>query len=170
MKIHRNGQGTAHQGRKNMSKKTATGNLIGAGLLLLTVCGFGAANASSISVSGNPGLLRISSATAGSDLAPVSNATTTYDLHITSGTAKITAHINSAMPADTNLRMSLVAPTNSTSLGLVTLMPTDKNLVTGIPNGTNLIELGITYQFSASVSAGVISSSTKTVTLTVTAN
>ena len=57
-----------------------TRNSIGIAALLLTACGFGAAKADDITASGNPGPLIISSATAGSALAPVSNATTTYNI------------------------------------------------------------------------------------------
>ncbi len=153
-----------------MLNKKMTRSSIGIAFLLMIVCGFGAANAQSISVSGSPGPFIISSATAGSDLAPVSNATTTYNVHTKSGTSKITGRINSAMPVDATLKVMLAAPGRSTSAGVVILTTTNKNLVTGIPYNTNAIELMISYEFSASVSGGVIPSASKTVTFTLTAN
>ncbi len=120
-----------------------------------------------ISVSGNPSAMIISSATAGSQPTAVTNATTSYSITTNGTTKKITGKINTAMPANTSLKVTLAAPTGGTSAGQVTLTTTDQNLVTGI--GT-LAESGktITYEFSATISAGVVSSATKTVTLTVT--
>lgn len=120
-----------------------------------------------ISVSGNPGALIISSATAGSQPTAVTNATTSYSITTNGTTKKITGKINTAMPANTSLKVTLAAPTGGTSAGQVTLTATDQDLVTGI--GT-LAESGktITYEFSATISAGVVSSASKTVTLTVT--
>ncbi|MFA4947011.1 MAG: hypothetical protein WC674_00690 [Candidatus Krumholzibacteriia bacterium] len=153
-----------------MLNKKMTKTSIGIAVLLVTVCGFGAAKADDITASGNPGSLIISSATAGSALAPVSDATTTYNINITTGTTKITGEINTAMPANTALRVMLAAPTGATSVGMVTLSATAQNLVIGIANLTSQNGLGISYEFGASVSAGVVSSAAKTVTFTIAAN
>ena len=150
---------------KNVTKKS-----IGIAVLLMTACGFGAAKADDITASGNPGPLIISSATAGSALIPVSDATTTYNIDITTGTMKITGEISSAMPANTALRVILAAPTGATSVGMVTLSATAQDLVTGIANLTNQNGLGISYELDASVSAGVVSSAAKTVIFTIAAN
>lgn len=157
-------------GKKNMLNKKMTRNSIGIAFLLMIVCGFGAANAQSISVSGSPGPFIISSATAGSDLAPVSNATTTYNVRTTSGTSKITGRINSLMPADATLKVMLAAPGRATSAGAVILTTTNKNLVTGIPYNTNANDFQIFYEFRATVGCGVIPSASKTVTFTLTAD
>ena len=74
---------------------------------------------------------------------------------------KITGEINTAMPANTALRVMLAAPTGATSVGMVTLSATAQNLVTGIANLTSENGLGISYEFDASVSAGVVSSARK---------
>jgi hypothetical protein len=128
------------------------------------------AAADDISVSGNPGSLIIGSATAGSDLVPVSDATTTYSIDITTGTMKITGALDSSMPANTSLTVQLGAPVGATSLGKVTLSAASSDLVTGIANGTSEAGLVISYEFSASVLAGVVSATAKTVTLTISDN
>jgi hypothetical protein len=160
-------KGIADRGSKNMLNKKMTKNSIGIAVLLLTACGFGAATADDITVSGNPGPLIISSATAGAALAPVTDATTTYHIITTSGAKKITGHITTAMPANTTLKVHLTAPSGATSLGVVTLAVTSKNLVTGIANLMNVSGLGISYEFDATVGAGVISSATHTVVFTI---
>ena len=170
MEIGKIKQGITNQGRKNMLNKKMAKTSIGIAVLLVTACGFGAAKADDITASGNPGSLIISSATAGSALAPVSDATTTYNIDITSGTTKITGEINTAMPANTTLKIILAAPTGATSLGMVALSATAQNLVIGIANLTSQNGLGISYEFDASVNAGVVSSAAKTVTFTITAN
>lgn len=120
-----------------------------------------------ISVSGDPGDLVINSATAGSQPNSDSDNTTTYSITTNQGSKKITGKIDSAMPANTTLRINLVAPTGASSQGNVTLTTTDANLVTNI---SQVAESGltITYTFSATVSAGVLSSDSRTVTLTLT--
>ncbi|MCX5752391.1 MAG: hypothetical protein NTW97_01960 [Candidatus Krumholzibacteria bacterium] len=153
-----------------MLNKKMTKNSIGIAVLLMAAFGFGAAKADDMTASGNPGALIIGSATAGSVLIPVSDATTTYNIDVTTGTVKITGEINTAMPANTALKVMLAAPTGATSVGMVTLSATAQNLVTGIANLTSENGLGISYEFDASVSAGVVSSAAKTVTFTIAAN
>ncbi len=118
-----------------------------------------------ISVSGNPGALSISTATAGSNLADVSDATTTYNI-TTNGTKRITGAIDSNMPANTSLKIQLAAPSTGTGQGAVTLSTTAGNLVTAI-SPVAQSNLSITYTLSASVAAGAVSG-TRTVTITLT--
>jgi len=154
-------------------KKESIGNMwriLTAATLLSMICGFDAAMADDISVNGNPGSLIISSATAGSDLAPATDATTTYNIDITIGTKKITGALDTAMPANTSLKATLAAPTGATSTGQVTLSVTAFDLVTGIGIGTSQNGLGISYEFSASVLAGIVSAASKTVTFTISDN
>jgi hypothetical protein len=141
--------------------------LIRIAVLLYVMGGFSAAIADNISVSGNPGSLIINSATAGFDLAPVTDATTTYSISVTTGTKKITGAIDLAMPANTSLKVTLAAPSGATSVGQVTLSVTAQNLVTGISNGTDEIGLGISYELLAAVQAGIVSAASKTVTFTI---
>lgn len=119
-----------------------------------------------ISVSGNPAALTVSTATAGSAPNSVSDATTTYAITTNETGKKITGAINTAMPAGVTLTVNLTAPTGGTSAGATSLGTSASNLVTGI---TTLNESGktITYSLSATSAAGVVSSASKTVTLTV---
>jgi hypothetical protein len=121
-----------------------------------------------LSVSGNPGAMTVSAATAGSAPDAVSDATTTYAITTNESTRKITAAIDTAMPAGVTLTVSLVAPTGGTSTGAVTLGTVAGDAVTGI---STLNESGktITYNLSATSAAGVITSASKTVTLTIVA-
>ncbi len=120
-----------------------------------------------ISVSGNPGNLVISTATAGSDPDDATDNSTSYSITTNESSKKITGSIDAAMPANTTLKVNLTAPTGASSAGSVTLSTTAADLVTGI---ATLAESGltITYTFSATVSAGVVASDSRTVTLTLT--
>jgi hypothetical protein len=156
-----------HRNRVNGFGSKAMRRLICIAVSLYATGGFNAAIADDISVSGNPGSLVINSATAGFDLAPVTDATTTYSVSVTTGTKKITGAIDLAMPANTSLKVALAAPSGATSVGQVALSVTAQNLVTGIANGTDAIGLGISYEFLAAVQAGIVSAASKTVTLTI---
>ena len=117
------------------------------------------------SVSGNPSALIVNAATAGSEPTAVTDATTSYNVSTNSASKKITGAINTAMPSNTLLKVTL-ASSGATSAGQVTLSTSAQDLVTGI----NTLAEGsqtITYEFSATVDAGVVSSASKTVTLTV---
>ena len=123
--------------------------------------------AQSLSVSGSPPTLKIQAATAG--LAPnsVSNATTTYTIAIPSGAArKITAQLNSAMPAGVTLTASLAAPAGATSAGAVALDATARTVVNNIPH-VGATTRSITYVLSATAAAGVVTVRSRTVTFTI---
>jgi hypothetical protein len=134
---------------------------------LLLVCSR-AAFAQTIAVSGSPGILRISTAIAGSEPAAVTNSSTTYTVVTPAAnrTYKITAQLNAAMPAGTTLTATFAAPNQATSMGAVVLDLVARDVVTAIRKNTNTTQM-ITYQFSATAAAGVVVSSTRTVTLTV---
>lgn len=118
-----------------------------------------------IAFSGSPSLL-ISTATAGS--APTS-ATASANWAVTTNQtgAKVTASINSAMPAGLTLSVDLAAPAGATGAGATALGTTAVDVVTGI---TKLAtgSLGVTYTLDATAAAGVQSSTTRTVTYTIT--
>jgi len=120
-----------------------------------------------ISVSGNPAALTVSTATAGSEPDEVTDASTTYNITTNGSSKKITGVLDSAMPSEVTLKVNLTAPTGASSAGDVTLSATAQNLVTGITKKAEGTK-GITYKLSATVAAGVVSSDTRTVTLTVT--
>lgn len=121
-----------------------------------------------ISVSGNPGALTVSTATAGSAPNAVSDASSSYAITTNETNRKITAAIDTAMPAGVTLTVSLAAPTGATSAGAVTLGTVAQDAVTGI---STVNESGntITYGLSATAAAGVQASASRTVTLTITA-
>ena len=138
--------------------------LIAAGLSLV---GSNAAAAQTVNVSGNPGLLRISTAIAGSEPIAVSNSGTTYT--VTTGNPnrphKIMARLSAPMPVGVTLTASLAAPPGATSLGPIALDAIDRDVVLDIPRRTTATQ-AITYALSATVAAGVIPNSSRTVTLT----
>lgn len=118
-----------------------------------------------IAFSGNPSLV-INSATAGS--APASaTAGATWAVTTNQSNAKITASINAAMPANVTLTVSLAAPSGATSAGAQSLGTIATDLVTGI---TQVAQgaLTVTYTLSATPTAGVVASTTRTVTYTIT--
>lgn len=121
-----------------------------------------------ISVSGNPAALVINSATAGSAPNTVSDASTTWAITTNEASRKVTAAIDTAMPAGVTLTVNLGAPTGGTSAGAVTLGTIAADVVTGISK-LNESAKTITYSLSATSAAGVVAAANKTVTFTVTA-
>lgn len=119
-----------------------------------------------LSVNASPGTLTVSSASAGSQLDPVSNALTTYAITTNGANKKITGAINTPMPDNVTLKITLAAPASGSSTNEVTLGTTPVDLVTGI---TQLAESGktITYKLSALTAAGVVASAVTIVTLTI---
>lgn len=118
-----------------------------------------------IAVSGNPGALIINTATAGSEPASVTDATTSYRFTTNQNNKKITGAINSNMPANTTLEINLTAATGWSSAGYQSLSTSAVDLATGGRRAAS--GLTITYRFSATVDAGELSDS-RTVTLTLT--
>ncbi len=120
-----------------------------------------------ISVSGSP-TLTISTATAGSQPTDYTDSSTAkYNITTNETGKKITAKIDSNMPTGTTLKVNLTAPSTGTSAGAQELTETAIDVVTGIGQVAES-NLPITYTFSATVSAGVVTSSTRTVTFTLT--
>ena len=119
-----------------------------------------------ITVSGNPGAHIVNTATPGSQPTAATDATTSYSITTNNSNKKITGVLSAAMPSNTLLKLNLTAPTGGSSAGQVTLTATAQDLVTAISTlaGSGL---SIGYEFSATLSAGIIASSQRTVTLTV---
>lgn len=122
-----------------------------------------------IDVSGNPGALTVSTATAGSEPDSVTDATTTWDIttNCAADAKKMTGDIDTDMPANVTLKINLGAPTGGSSAGQTNLSITAADLVTAI-DAVAESGLSITYTLSATVAAGVVTSAAKTVTLTLT--
>lgn len=118
-----------------------------------------------ISVTGAP-TLTINSAVAGQQPQPVVDTTSTYSVSTNGTNRRITASINTQMHAYTTLEIQLAAPGSGTSTGYKTLSTTAADVVTGISQVAAPNKM-ITYRFSATTSAGVLTSSC-TVTLTLT--
>ena len=137
--------------------------------LFVAIAANGAA-AQSLTISGPVSApLRITTAAAGSAPTPRTDNTTTYTVKTTNGNPKkITATINSAMPVGTTLQIALAAVTGSVGVAPVTLSTTAQTVLTNITTTANRTG-GITYTFSATPAAGVITSTTRIVTFTLVA-
>jgi hypothetical protein len=122
-----------------------------------------------INISGPVSLLIDDAIPGGAGLLPVSNNTTSYNItHNGSAAGKITANINSPLPAGITLELTL-ASALGTSKGIqnISNATTALDVVDGIAMGKDATQM-ITYNFSATPEAGVFASTVKTVTLTVT--
>jgi hypothetical protein len=125
-----------------------------------------------IATSGNPGAMTITTGTAGTNaLTSVSDASTNYSITQNfASTVKITANLDAALAAGYTLQLNL-ASTKGTSAGVVNISATTPasaaNVVTNIALGADANQT-ITYTFGANASAGVLASTAKVVTLTLT--
>jgi hypothetical protein len=118
-----------------------------------------------IAFSGSPSLV-VNTATAGS--APTAaTAAATWSVTTNQTGAKITASIGSAMPAGLTLQVNMSAPAGASSAGAQTLSTTAIDVVTSI---TKLAQsaLSVNYSLAATAAAGVVSSTSRTVTYTIT--
>lgn len=122
-----------------------------------------------LSVTGTMPTLSVTSATAGSEPAPVIGTGSQYRVKVNknAGPQRLTASISAAMPAGVTLTLEAAPTTGATSLGPVTLSTTARDLVTNITN-TAFESQNLTYTFTVTVAAGVLPLSSRTVTLTVT--
>ena len=120
-----------------------------------------------LSVSGSPAPFTITTAVAGSQPIPITNSVTTYFIKAKhpGGAQKVSAQLDTPMPLGTTLTVQMVASPGATSLGAVSLDATARNIVINIDkeNGSTY---GITYVFTATVTAGVIPMQNRTVTFT----
>ena len=120
-----------------------------------------------ISISGNPGAMNISTATAGSQPDSVTDTSTTYSIETGLLSNRITGQLDANMPANVTLTLQLQAPTGATSQGAVSLSTTPNNLVTNLPVLLLLTpNLQMTYTLSATVSATQAAAQNVTLTLT----
>ncbi|HVZ48777.1 MAG TPA: hypothetical protein VG916_08345 [Gemmatimonadaceae bacterium] len=119
-----------------------------------------------LSVSGTPSL-SITTATAGSAPTTVTSTGNTWAVTTNQSTAKVTASIASAMPTGLTLSAQMSAPSGATSTGLKSLSTTAVDMVTGITK-LNASGLSLSYQLDATAAAGVVASSTRVVTFTIT--
>jgi hypothetical protein len=118
-----------------------------------------------IAFTGSPSLV-INTATAGSG-PTAATAGATWAVTTNQTGSKITASIGSAMPAGVTLSVNLAAPSGASSAGAQALSTTAVDLVTGL---TKVAQgaLGVTYSLDATAAAGVVASTSRTVTFTIT--
>lgn len=121
-----------------------------------------------IAVSGNPGALYITDASAGSDVLTVSDNNSNYSMMTNLDNMKIVASINDAMPAGTRLMMKLESSKGSSN-GFVDVSSamSPVEVVTALGKGSDLNQ-SITYTFAANASVGQINVDSRVVTLTLT--
>jgi hypothetical protein len=119
-----------------------------------------------IAVTGSP-TLEISTAVAGSAPTSVTSSGNTWAVTTNQTGAKITGSIASNMPAGLTLSATLGAPAGATSAGIKALSAVATDLVTSITK-LNASALALTYQLDATAAAGVVTSSTRLVTYTIT--
>jgi hypothetical protein len=124
-------------------------------------------HAQALLVASNPAPMTVSVApAAGAEPLPVTDNTTTYTVSVLpSQPQKITAQISANMPPGVTLTVSLAPPTGARAAGAVVLDNVPRDVVNGMTN-TSPESRAITYQLTATVSAGVVSPDTRTVTLT----
>ena len=119
-----------------------------------------------VGVTGSP-TMAITAAVAGNAPTSVTSAGNTWAVTTNQSTAKITASIGSNMPAGVTLSCNLGAPAGASSAGLKSLSTVAVDVVTGITK-LNASGLSLTYQLDATSAAGVITSTTRVVTYTIT--
>ena len=119
-----------------------------------------------IAFTGSPSLT-ITTAVAGSAPTSVTDATSSWAVTTNQTGAKITASIPTAMPTGLTLSTNLAAPAGATSAGYMALGTVAVDCVTTI---TKLQQgsLAVTYKLDATAAAGVVASSTRVVTYTIT--
>ena|SRR5205814_2096011 len=118
-----------------------------------------------IAFAGSPSLV-INTATAGSNPTSVT-AAATWAVTTNQSGAKITASIGSNMPGGLTLSVNLAAPAGASTAGSQSLSTTSVDLVTSI---TKVAQgaMAVSYSLAATPAAGVVSSTTRTVTYTIT--
>jgi hypothetical protein len=118
-----------------------------------------------IAFTGSPSLV-VNTAMAGSNPSG-SSTVASWAVTTNQSNAKITASIGAAMPTGLTLTVALTAPTGATSAGAQSLGTTAVDVVTGITQRAQS-GLSVTYTLTAVPTAGVVASTTRTVTYTIT--
>jgi hypothetical protein len=121
---------------------------------------------SQIAVTGGAQTLTISTATAGNQPTPAT-ASTFWAVTTNQLNQKVTASLDSDFPLGVTVTVNLEAPSVGTSAGARTLTSTPVDVVTGVA-GVAESALDLIYTLSATVNAGVVASTTRTVTYTIT--
>ena len=111
--------------------------------------------------------LTVASELPGAAPSSVTDATATWAVTTNQSGAKITASIPSIMPPGLTLSASLAPPAGATSAGFMSLGTVAIDLVSGI---TKIAQgaMVVTYKLDATAAAGVVTSSSRSVTYTIT--
>ena len=120
-----------------------------------------------ISVSAASVSLDINTAVAGSNPTSATSSGLTWAVTTNQSGAKITGILNSDMPSGLTLKATLGAPSGGTSAGVKALSSTSSDLVTGVSQ-VAASGLALTYTLDATPAAGVVTSTSRTVTYTIT--
>ena len=120
-----------------------------------------------VAFTSTPVTLTITTAVAGSDPTPVSDASSVWAVSTNQTNAKISASISTVMPAGVTLSVALASPVGATNAGTIALTAVSQDLVTNITK-LKASAQSVTYTLGATVAAGVIASSSRTVTYTLT--
>lgn len=141
------------------------GRLVAGALLVLTLLPRAVeAQESSVTLSGDPQALVISTAVAGFGPDPAWDEGTTYSL-TSAATSSIEGQLDSPLPSGVTLRIQLEPPPGALGAGSVELTTTPRVLVSSIPAGT-YSGLGVRYELRATVQAGVVPLSSRRITFT----
>lgn len=120
-----------------------------------------------VGVTGSPSLT-VTTAVPGSAPTQATSAGNTWAVTTNQTGAKITASIASNMPSGLTLQATLaVGATGATSAGAKTLSTVAQDVVTGLTK-VNASGLALSYTLDATAAAGVVTSSSRVVTFTVT--
>jgi len=119
-----------------------------------------------LNIDGASVTLTVNSATAGSNPDQASDSTT-YDITTNAGAdaKKITGAIDTDMGSGLTLKANMTAPTGASSAGATTLSSVAANLVTLIDSIAQA-NISLAFTLDATLAAGVVSSASKTCTLT----
>jgi hypothetical protein len=127
---------------------------------------FSVAAINQVAVSGTV-TLDVTTAVAGGNPTQATDNASTWAVTTNQSGAKVSASLDSDMPAGLTLQVSLGAPAGATSAGAKTLSSASVDLVTGVTQ-VAASGLSMNYTLDAALSAGVVASGTRTVTYTIT--
>lgn len=122
-----------------------------------------------IHLSGNPGPLVVTRASAGTAPVDAIDQTTTWMVTTNGASRKITAVLDSDLPPGLMLRIALTPPDGGGSAGSAPLSTAPQDLVTGF-GSISSSDLRITYRLSATAEAGAIPPGSRNVTFTIAAD
>lgn len=140
------------------------GSLAGSNVATQTIT-FSIDPISEIAFSGDPAPMISSQAIAGNNPMDVIDNSTFYAVTTNGSSEKVVACLDSTMPNGTTLCIMVGAPNGAVSAGPVDLDTSNQNVVTGITQVAQS-SLAVTYVFETTIVAGIIPTTTRVVTFT----